>query len=213
LRVATGDGRYLGLVERSLFTRRARSQSWRPSELRAWEPPKSSAQGKRARRRRQRYQRRTDRFARAGKRPLRVGSSESRSEERTVKRAPPRSRCIGRPRAFRCAASNVLGRATLGTRKTFAWTSTEPQGSGSESSRKAAALGTRRSTSARVERFRSAESRSDATFGRDACERPRPGGRHAETRDLARRIPEPPPTRRLRKRASEDAARASSGIF
>lgn len=183
---------------------------------------------KRARRRRQRYQRRTERFARAGITSPRVASSESRSEKRTVKRASPRSRLHRRAPSLPVRGDERLRTRGAVTRKTFAWRSTEPQGSGTRATarsaptrfrkeararRPIAALGTRRSTSARVERFRSAESRSDATFGRDACERPRHGGRPAETRDLARRNLESPPTRQRQKRASEDAARASPGIF
>jgi len=187
-----------------------------------------AARRKRARRRRQRYQRRTDRFARTGRTSPRVASSESRSEKRTVKRASPRSRLHRRAPSLPVRGDERLRTRGAVTRKDVR---VEEHGAArlrdesdrtsaptrfrkeERAPRPVAALGTRRSTSARVERFRSAESRSDATFGRDARERPRPGGRHAETRDLARRNLKPPPTRRLRRRASEGAARTSPGIF
>jgi len=202
LRVATGDGRYLGLVERSPFTRPPQNQSWRPRSY-ARGSGQKAAPRKRARRRRQRYQRRTERFARAGRTSPRVASSESRSEKRTVKRASPRSRLHRQgpePSAARRRTSSDArrrhakdvrveehGAARLRNEsdRTSAPTRFRKE---ERAPRPVAALGTRRSTSARVERFRSAESRSDATFGRDARERPK---RHAETRDLARRIPKP----------------------
>jgi len=92
---------------------------------------------KRARRRRQRYQRRTERFARAGRTSPRVASSESRSEKRTVKRASPRSRLHRRAPSLPLRGDERLRTRGAVTRKTFAWRSTEPQGSGTRATARA----------------------------------------------------------------------------
>jgi len=126
-----------------------------------------------------------DRFEAEGRQRPRTRSTGRRSGRRAVKRGSPRSRLHRKAPSPKVPAPRVSGRAEPHAKTTFAWSSTEPQGSGKRATLRGRCAGNRRSTSARVERFRSAE--VDRTHRRsrrpvEMCAEKRTAG----TRDLAR---------------------------
>jgi len=112
-----------------------------------------------------------------------------------VKRDSPQSRLHRAAPSLPVPAPLVFGRAEQHAKKTFAWTSTEPQGSGTRATLERApkgfarghgrCAGKRRSTSARVGTVSECRSRSDASPVATPVGATK---RTSDTRDLARRI-------------------------
>jgi len=160
MRVATDGGRHPRSGMRTPFTRPPRNRSRRPPSHRV-EPHAHELGGGDRGARGERY-----RFEDEGRQRPRPRTTGRRSGKRAVKRGSPQPRLRRTAPSPKTPASRVSGPAEQHAKKTFAWSSTKPQGSGTRATlargRKASreqsrCAGKRRSTGARVERFRSAE--------------------------------------------------------
>jgi len=108
-----------------------------------------------------------NRLAHEGRERPRMRATGRRSGKRAVKRGSPRSRLQRAAPSLPLPASRVSGRAKQHAKKTFAWSGTEPRGSGTRATLERAPKGLARDSvaapgndGARVlewERFRSAE--------------------------------------------------------
>jgi len=185
MRVATDGRRHLRSGMRTPFTRPPRNRSWRPPSQRvglhardteeATEVPEASGS-----------------IEDEGRQRPRRLSTVRRSEKRAVKRDSPQPRLRRTAPSPKTPASRVLGRAGQHAKRTFAWSSTEPRGSGTRATSSAAerrrakhgsCAGKRRGTGARVGTVSECRSRSDAST---VATPGRANSAASDTRDLAR---------------------------
>jgi len=183
MRVATDDERHSGPGMRTPFTRLPRNRPWRPPSYSLGSAaPKRVVPTRWAWRRRQGCQRRSEStHARGKKTPSDASGRAPKWEARREARFSPVSFAAGGPEPpVVCSRASSDGREQH-AKKTFAWSGTEPRGSGTRATvaqrRKASreqtgkresvsrgrrCAGKRRSTSARVGTVSECRSRSDA---------------------------------------------------